>query len=115
MLKKEALSGVKWTFLEQFGTQTISFIVSIVLARLLKPEEFGLIATITVFIGIGNALLNGGMSSSLIRSKEINEEDYSTVFYFNLVVSVLIYAITYVSAPYIASFYNQTILIPLIR
>lgn len=115
LLKKQALSSVKWTFLEQFGTQIITFIVSIFLARLLSPEEFGLIATLSVFIGIGNILLNGGMSSSLIRTKEINEEDYSTIFYFNLVISILVYAIIYLASPYIAKFYNQDILIPLIK
>lgn len=114
-LKKQALSGVKWTFIQQFGVQGIGFIVSIVLARLLEPEEFGLIAMITIFIGIGNALLNAGLGSSLIRSKELNEEDYSTVFYFNLVVSVIVYLITYFAAPYIAQFYKQDILIGLIR
>lgn len=114
-LKKQALTGVKWTFIQQFGVQGIGFIVSIVLARLLDPKEFGLIAMITIFIGIGGALLNSGLGSSLIRSKKLDEEDYATVFYFNLVVSVFIYFITYISAPYIAQFYNQPILIDLVR
>jgi teichuronic acid exporter len=114
-LKKQAISGVKWTFIQQFGVQGIGFIVSIILARLLEPKEFGLIAMITVFIGIGNALLNAGLGSSLIRSKEVDEEDYSTVFYFNLVVSVLVYLIVFATAPYIAFFYKQPILISLIR
>ena len=74
-LKKQVLSGVKWTSIQQFGVQGIGFVVSILLARLLEPEEFGLIAMITVFIGIGNSLLNAGLGSSLIRSKELDEED----------------------------------------
>jgi len=94
-LKKQALSGVKWTFIQQFGVQGIGFIVSIVLARLLEPEEFGLIGMITVFIGIGNALLNAGLGSSLIRSKDLDEEDYATVFYFNLAVSIIVYGIVF--------------------
>lgn len=114
-LKKQALSGVKWTSIQQFGVQGVGFVVSIILARLLDPKEFGLIAMITVFIGIGNALLNAGLGSSLIRSKEVDEEDYATVFYFNLVVSILIYLITFVSAPYISLFYEQPILTSLIR
>jgi len=114
-LKKQALSGVKWTFIQQFGVQGIGFVVSIILARLLEPKEFGLIAMITVFIGIGNALLNAGLGSSLIRSKKVDEEDYATVFYFNLVVSILVYIITYIAAPYIANFYNQPILTKLVR
>jgi len=114
-LKKQALSGVKWTFIQQFGVQGIGFIVSVVLARLIEPEEFGLIAMITVFIGIGNALLNAGLGSSLIRSKEVDEEDYATVFYFNLIVSFIVYGLVYLTAPYIAAFYKQPILISLIR
>ena len=94
-LKKQALSGVKWTFIQQFAVQGIGFIVSIVLARLLEPEEFGLIGMITVFIGIGNALLNAGLGSSLIRSKDLDEEDYATVFYFNLAVSIIVYGIVF--------------------
>ena len=114
-LKKQALAGVKWTFIQQFGVQGIGFIVSIILARLLDPKEFGLIAMITIFIGIGGALLNSGLGSSLIRSKKLDEEDYATVFYFNLVISVFIYFTTYISAPYIAQFYKQPILIDLVR
>jgi len=114
-LKKQALSGVKWTFLQQLGTQGVGFIISIILARLLQPEEFGLIAMIYVFIGIGNVLLSAGLGSSLIRSKELDEEDYATVFYFNLVVSILVYIIVYFFAPYIATFYHQPILTQLVR
>jgi len=114
-LKKQVLSGVKWTSIQQFGVQGIGFVVSILLARLLEPEEFGLIAMITVFIGIGNSLLNAGLGSSLIRSKELDEEDYSTVFYFNLIISILVFFIVFAAAPYIALFYKQPILISLIR
>ncbi|HFX18010.1 MAG TPA: lipopolysaccharide biosynthesis protein, partial [Flavobacteriales bacterium] len=114
-LKKQALAGVKWTFIQQLGTQGIGFIISIVLARLLLPEDFGLIAMITVFIAIGNVLLNSGLGSSLIRRQHLDEEDYSTVFYFNLLVSILIYMLTYWAAPYIANFYQQPILTQLIR
>jgi len=114
-LKKQALSGVKWTFIQQFGVQGIGFIVSIILARLLEPEEFGLIGMLAIFIGIGNALLNAGLGSSLIRSKEVSEEDYATVFYFNLVISIIIYAVIYFLAPLIADFYHQEILIKLVR
>ena len=114
-LKKQALSGVKWTFLQQLGTQGIGFVISVILARLLMPEEFGLIAMISVVIAVGNTLLSAGLSSSLIRSKELDEEDYSTVFYFNLVASIIIYFITYLIAPFIADFYNQPILTTLVR
>ena len=116
-LKNQALSGVKWTFIQQVGVQGIGFVISIILARILTPKEFGLIAMITVFIGIGNALLNGGMGSSLIRSKEeeLDEADFSTVFYFNLIMSLVMYGLIFFLAPYIALFYKQPLLTSLVR
>ena len=113
--KKQALTGVFWSSIQSFGTQSVSFIISIVLARLLLPEEFGLIAMITVFMGIGKALLNAGLGESLIRTKTLTEEDYSTVFFFNLVGSLVVYLIIYFSAPWISRFYNQILLIDIIR
>ena len=96
-----------WTYSQQFGTQIFSFVVSIILARLLLPEEFGLIGMLAIFVGVGTALFEGGMTSSLIRTKEVNDDDFSTVFIFNLIVSVLVYALLFLAAPYIADFYHQ--------
>jgi O-antigen/teichoic acid export membrane protein len=70
-----------WTFGQQFGTQAIGFLISIVLARLLLPKEFGLIGMISVFIGIGTSLVNSGLTQSLIRTVDPDQEDYSTVFF----------------------------------
>lgn len=109
-LKDKALTGVFWTYVQQFGTQLISFVVSIFLARILLPEEFGLIGMIAIFMGIGTTLFDGGMTSSLIRSDNLVDSDYSTVFIFNLFVSVAIYIIIFIIAPFIADFYNQPIL-----
>lgn len=89
--------------------------VSLVLARLLLPEEFGLIGMIAVFISIGTVLVDSGLSQSLIRSKELDQEDFSTVFYYNLATSILIYIIIYFSAPFVAIFYDQPILTPILR
>lgn len=114
-LKKQAISGVLWTFAQQFSTQIISFVVKIVLARLLLPEEFGLIAMISVFMAVGTTLIDGGMTSSLIRTKKPDRLDYSTVFYTNFLVSILVYLITYLSAPFVAAFYDQNILKNLLR
>lgn len=75
-LKKQALAGFKWTFLQQFSVQSINFIVQIILARLLMPEMFGLIAMIVIFISIGQALMDGGMTSSLIRTENPDQLDY---------------------------------------
>lgn len=114
-LRKQATSGLVWTFSQQFGHQIVGFIVSLVLARLLLPEEFGLIGMIAVFVSVGNALINSGLTQSLIRSRELDQEDYSTVFFFNLVASILFYLIIFVGAPWVADFYNQEILTGIIR
>lgn len=106
-LKKQALQGAVWTYTQQFGTQLISFIVSIFLARILLPEEFGLIGMIAIFMGIGTTLFDGGMTSSLIRSDNLEESDYSTVFIFNLIVSIAVYLVVFILAPFIADFYHQ--------
>jgi O-antigen/teichoic acid export membrane protein len=114
-LRKQAVSGMIWTFLQQFGSQLISFAVSIVLARLIMPEEFGLIGMLAIFMGIGSALFNGGLTSSLIRSQECTQEDYSTVFFFNFAGSILIYGILFIAAPWIAEFYHQPTLTNITR
>lgn len=106
-LRKQAISGMIWTYSQQFGSQLITFAVSVVLARFLLPEEFGLIGMITIFMGIGMALFEGGLASSLIRSKELEQSDYSTVFYFNLGGSVVMYLLLFFASPLIASFYHQ--------
>ncbi|KQS37789.1 lipopolysaccharide biosynthesis protein [Pedobacter sp. Leaf194] len=106
-LRKQALSGIVWTYSQQFGGQLVTFLVSLILSRVLIPEEFGLVGMLTVFVGIGTVLFDGGLTSSLIRTKELDAADYSTVFYFNFACSVLIYLILYISAPFIADFYHQ--------
>lgn len=114
-LKKQALSGIFWSALQLLGTQGIAFGVSLILARLLVPAEFGLIAMLSIFISLGNALINSGLPNSLIRSDNLDDEDYSTVFYFNLAGSIVIYLIIYLCAPLIANFYNQELLTLIIR
>ncbi len=114
-LKNRALSGIFWTFTQQFSVQFISFGVQIILARLLIPEMFGLIAMINVFISIGQLLMDGGMTTSLIRTKEPNQIDYSTVFSANLLVSIVIYILVFLGAPSIGAFYGQPILTDLVR
>ncbi len=114
-LQKKALSGVSWTFLEQFGSKAINFIVQIVLARLIAPEEFGLLGMILIFNAIGNSLSDTGMSQSLIRSDNPDEEDFSTVFSINFTISFILYWIFFITAPYISDFYEQPRLTDLIR
>ncbi|MDT0294068.1 lipopolysaccharide biosynthesis protein [Mesonia ostreae] len=118
MTKKPRVSSASsfgWSFMIQGGTQAINFIVTILLARLLLPEEFGLIGMIAIFIAIARALVDGGFVSSLIRTKEVDNIDYSTVFFTNMVSAIILYGVLFFTAPYIANFYNQEILISILR
>ena len=114
-LKNQTTTGIIWTFSQQFGNQIIGFVVSLVLARLLLPAEFGLIGMIAVFVSIGRVIIESGLTESLIRNKEVDQEDLTTVFYSNVVFSILLYAIIYFAAPFIAEFYDQPILVGLVR
>lgn len=104
-----------WTFTQQIGTQLIGFIVSVVLARLLTPADFGVIALFGVLLGIGGVLISSGLATSLIRDQESNHRDYSTVFFFNLIVSIVVYFILFLTAPFVAQFYMLPLLVPVIR
>lgn len=114
-LRKIALSGIYWTFIQQVGSQGISFIVSIILARLLLPSEFGLIALLAIFISLADVLIYSGLTQSLIRTENPDNTDFSTVFFFNVIVSIIIYTIMFFVAPYVAIFYNQPLLVDLMR
>lgn len=114
-LKKQTLSGIIWTFTDTFVLRGLSFFASIILARLLGPTEFGLIGMISVFIAIGTSLVDSGLSASLIRTQNADDRDYSTVFYLNLMMSVAVYGLLFFAAPWIADFYDQEILVPIIR
>lgn len=114
-LKEKSFNSFVWTFVEQVGTGILSLFFSIILARILVPKDFGIIGMILIFNQIGNSLVISGMGTSLIRSNNNTEKDYSTVFYYNLFFSILLYVIIYTTAPLIANFYTQPILKPLIR
>ncbi|MNQ33457.1 Teichuronic acid biosynthesis protein TuaB [compost metagenome] len=114
-LKRAALSGVLWSAIQQFSTQGITFVVSIILARLLSPSEFGLIGMITVLMSIGTVLMEGGLGQSLIRTTNPTEEDYTTVFYFNLIGSFVIYFFVFFISGSIAEFYKQPLLESVIK
>ena len=114
-LKKKTFSGIIWTLGDTFLVRALKFVAMILLARWLGPTEFGLVGMIAVFIAIGRSLTDSGMTSSLIRTKKPDATDYSTVFFVNLLMSLLVYGIIYFSAPFIAKFYGQPILIEIIR
>lgn len=114
-LKTKAVSGVSWTFLNMMGNQGLAFVFSIVLARMLLPEDFGLIGMIVIFMAIGRSLIDGGLTQSIIRQKEPTQIDYSMVFFVNFIGSIVVYLILFFCAPLIANFYNQPVLIDIIR
>ncbi|WP_288519812.1 lipopolysaccharide biosynthesis protein [Holdemanella biformis] len=104
-----------WRFAERCGAQLVQFIVSIVLARLLAPEVYGTIALITVITTILNVFVDSGMGSALIQKKDADSEDFSTVFYFNMCVCIILYIGLFISSPWIAQFYKDPTLTPVIR
>jgi len=114
-LKSITISGLIWSVIDLISKQGIQLIVQIVLARLLLPEHFGLIGMITIFIALSTALVQSGLDQALIREKKPGEEDYSTIFYFNLMVSIIIYIILFIMAPYIALFFEELQLIKILR
>lgn len=114
-LKKKAFSGLVWSFFQLFGVQGLNFGLSIIMARILSPEDYGLLGMLAIFMAISQGLINSGMTASLIRTLEVKDDDYSTVFWLNLLISTLIYFLLAISAPAIADFFNQEVLIPIIR
>lgn len=104
-----------WRMLERLGTQGMGFVVSIVLARLLQPKDFGTITLITVFIALAGVFVSGGFGSALVQKKEVNEQDYNSVFYLSLAVAVLLYGVLFVSSPWIAGFYKEPVLVGVLR
>ena len=114
-LKKDTTKGVIWSSIERFGTQGVQFLVMLVMARLLSPKDYGIIGMLVVFVGIAQAFVDGGFSQALIRKTDRTEVDNSTVFYFNIVVSIVIYCLFYLCAPWVADFYNMPMLTPFMR
>lgn len=114
-LKEKTIAGMLWSSVGRLGTMLITFLSNLVLARLLMPEDFGCIAMLYVFISISAIFVNGGLGSALIQRKNATHIDYTTVFYWNLVVSVLFYLLLFFTAPAIANFYAMPKLSPVLR
>ena len=115
MESKVILSNFMWRFVERCGAQGVTFVVSIVLARLLEPSVYGTIALVTVFTTIMQVFVDSGMANALIQKKDADDLDFSTVFYFNLVVCITLYIVMFFCAPLIAGFYQMYELVPVIR
>ena len=114
-MKLKTISSLIWKFSERMGAQIIQFVVSIVLARLLTPADYGLIGLITVFITVSLVFAQSGLGQALVQKKNADDIDFSSVFYFSLVFSVLIYVILFEAAPCIAHFYEEPILTNVVR
>lgn len=108
-------TGIVWKFIEKTATQFVSFIVSVVLARILMPEQYGIIAKVTIFIAIADVFVTTGLGSALIQNKESDELDFSSMFYLNMVLSNILYIILFFIAPYVALFFDNEILSPVLR
>lgn len=115
MKKNSVISNFIWRFAERCGAQIVTFIVSIVLARILAPEEYGTIALVTVFTTILQVFVDSGLGTALIQKKNADNLDFSSVFYFNLFMCLILYLAMFLCAPYIARFYDDVSLIPIIR
>ena len=114
-LKKKTVLGLVWTSLEKSGQLIIQFVVGILLSRQLSPEDYGTVGMITIFIAISSVLIDSGFGSALIQKKDRNEDDYSTCFYFNVLVGVVLYLILWFTSPLIADFYDTPILNDIVK
>lgn len=112
---KRVWSSFIWRFLERWGAQGVTFVVSIILARLLEPEVYGTLALVTVFTTLFQVFIDSGLGTALIQKKDADDLDFSTVFWFNITVCIILYFVMYFCAPIIANFYHILSLVPVIR
>ena len=111
------LKNLAWKFTERVSAQLVQLVVSIILARILSPSDYGAVAMVTVFIMFSNVIIEGGFSSALIQKKNADDLDFSTVLYFSIGFAIFLYAVLFISAPYISAFYGEEyqILTPVLR
>lgn len=107
-LKAKAVNGVLWSSIERFSVQGMQFVLTIIIARFVSPSDYGIVAMISVFLAIAQVFIDSGFSNALIQKKKRTEKDFSTVFYFNIVVAVLVYVFLFFASPYIAAFYDES-------
>lgn len=114
-LKQRTISSMLWNAVQRFGTVLLTFVSNLVLARLLFPEDFGCIGMLSIFIALSKTFIDGGFGSALIQKQNTTQADYSTIFYWNLLVSALLFAILQIGAPWVAEFYHMPILKDVLR
>lgn len=114
-LKQKTQKGLAWSMIERFATQGVQFLFSIILARLLSPNDYGIIAMPLVFLAIAQCFIDSGFSTALIRKPQLSDEDLSTAFYFNIGVGIICYLVLFCTSPLIADFYKTPILDKLLK
>ena len=114
-LKSKIVHALFWSFVEAIGLRGVQFVIGIVLARLLLPEQFGLIGMLIIFMAVAQAFLDSGFGAALIQKRDATKTDICSIFYFNIVVGLAAAVLLCLVAPWIAAFYNQPILTPLTR
>ena len=114
-LKDKAISGVKWNAIGRFSTQGVNFVIGLILARLLSPSDYGVVGMVGIFFAIAQTFIDSGFGSALIRKNDCTDEDYSTAFYFNVIVGLICCILLSVASPFIANFFNTPILKDLIK
>lgn len=114
-IKEKTVRGFAWSAIDNFANQGVLFVISILLARILSPADYGLIAMITIFLAISNCFINSGFGNALVRKVDLSDEDCSTAFFFNIIVSVLCYIVVFIISPFVAVFYDRPILTAILR
>ena len=114
-LRNKAFSNMLWRFMERIGAQAVAFIIEIILARLIAPEAFGIVALVAVFTSILQVFVDSGLGNALIQKKDADDLDFSSVFYFNMAMCIVLYGLMFAAAPFIAGFYNMPDLTPVVR
>lgn len=114
-IKEQSLAGFQWNAIGTFSTYVVRFVLGIIIARLLLPEDYGVIGMLAIFMAIAQSFVDSGFRNALIRKIDLTETDCSTAFYFNIAVAILLYGFLFVAAPYIADFYNKPVLTEVVR
>lgn len=109
-LKEKTVKGVLWSSIDRFSSQGISFVFSMLIARMLMPSDYGVVAMLGIFMAVSGCFIDSGFGTALVRKLDRTETDFSTVFYFNIVVALFFYGLLWLASPYIADFYDLPLL-----
>ena len=114
-IKNKIVSGLAWKFGERIIAQSISFVISVILARILSPSEYGIISLVLIFITFANVFITDGLGAPLIQKQNASDKDFSTMFVSSIVLSIILYLVLFFISPLVSSFYKQPLLTPVLR